>query len=71
MFIVIFIMIGALFIISENNLALKESKNIKEFGFLYMDWLGKIFDNSKRITSSVINLDWLPNKNQTKAYNID
>jgi hypothetical protein len=62
MLIIIFLMIGALFIISTNNLALKDSGNFSKFIGMYVSWLGKVFENTKGISSNVIKMDWLPGK---------
>lgn len=58
----LFLLIGAFFIISENNLVLKKQENIDTFYELYFSWLSRIFDNSKEITGDIIKLDWLPGK---------
>jgi len=59
-FLLIFLVIGALFIISENNLALKNQENRTKFLELYFIWLSKIFENSKNLVGYVVKLDWLP-----------
>lgn len=62
MFIVIFFMIGALFIISENNLALKDSGSFNKFVSLYSGWLAKVFENTKSTTGYIVRMDWLPSE---------
>lgn len=62
LFILIFLLIGAFFIISENKLALIKQENRKEFGNLYYSWFWHLFDNSKNLVGYVIKLDWLPEK---------
>lgn len=63
-FIMFFMIIVALFIISENNLALKKTENIDKFLGLYYSWLSHLFDNSKNLAGYVVKMDWLP-KNKT------
>lgn len=55
-----FLLVGAFFIISNNNLRLGDSEQRGEFMKLYYAWFFKIFDNTKTITGYVVNLDWLP-----------
>jgi hypothetical protein len=55
-----FLLLGAFFIISNENLSLKESSNFDEFTDMYYDWLGSLFENGKELTGNVINSEWLP-----------
>ena len=57
-----FLLIGAFFIISENNLALRDSENRTKFAELYTSWADKIFDNSRNLAGYVVKLDWMPEK---------
>jgi len=59
-FIIMFLLVGATFIISENNLALKDAENRKKFGAMYMTWFDQLFENSKNLVGYVVRLDWLP-----------
>ena len=61
-FILMFLLIGAFFIITENHLALKDVENRVKFGAMYMTWFDKIFDNSSNLAGYVVRLDWLPEK---------
>jgi uncharacterized protein YxeA len=58
--ILIFLILGAFFIISNENLALRDSNAFDQFTDLYYDWLNSLFDNGKDITGYVVNSDWLP-----------
>jgi ABC-type multidrug transport system permease subunit len=60
MIIVMFFLIGAFFIISENNLAFIEKGNIDEFFSLYFSWLDTLGKNTGQVTGYVVNLEWLP-----------
>ncbi len=58
--IIMFLCIGAFFIISQNTLALIEEKNMSEFVSLYKDWLSRTFNNIGSLTGHIVNMDWLP-----------
>ena len=64
--IIIFLLLGAFFIISENHLALKDSENINKFVLLYTDWLGKLYENSVSTTGYLIKMEWLPSPELTQ-----
>lgn len=57
---VMFLCIGAFFIISQNNLSLGSSENVDRFISMYEAWIGKTFENMGSLTANVIKLDWLP-----------
>ncbi len=59
-FLMIFFILGALLIISNNNLALHSKENLENFFRLYVKWLNDIFSNIKTITGDVVNLKWFP-----------
>lgn len=56
----IFFIIGALFIISNNNLQLADSEEFQFFVESYKIWLVSLSNNVKGITGSVIELEWIP-----------
>ena len=55
-----FLILGGFFIISNENLALRESGAIDEFKDLYLEWFADLFDNAKAITGYVVDSEWLP-----------
>ena len=61
--IVIFLLLSAFFIVSENDLKLNDSQKIKQFFSLYFNWFEKIGNNFSTITGEVVNLEWTPSKN--------
>lgn len=61
-FLLMFLVIGALLIISNNNLALYRDENVVKFRGLYIDWLDGVYSNVLGITGNVIKLRWLPEK---------
>jgi predicted negative regulator of RcsB-dependent stress response len=59
--IVAFFLIGALFIISNNNLEMYKKENIEKFSQLYMNWFTNILSNIQKITGEAVRLNWLSN----------
>ena len=55
-----FLLIGAFFIISNNNLHLGDSSQRAKFISEYFSWFDKLFGNTRTVTGYVVNLDWLP-----------
>ncbi|MFH1500943.1 MAG: hypothetical protein ABIE22_03285 [archaeon] len=60
MLIMMFFIIGALFIISENNLALRNQEGLSAFYSMYIDWIGSVFNNGISATGYVVKMNWLP-----------
>ncbi len=60
--ILMFLFIGAFFIISQNNLIMLEKENITKFTLLYKTWLSSTLTNVGDISGHVIKMDWLPNQ---------
>jgi len=58
--ILMFLIVGALFIISEKNLSLNNPENRTEFFKSYFSWLGNLGSNSKSVVGYVAKLEWLP-----------
>jgi len=58
--ILLFLLIGAFFIISENNLSLNKSENLTKFMSLYSSWMYRIFDNMGNSVGYVVKMEWLP-----------
>lgn len=58
--ITIFLLMNAFFIISENNLNLNTTENIKNFFSLYSGWFKNIGNNIGTITGDVVKLNWIP-----------
>ena len=61
---VIFILMNGFLIISNNNLALKDTNSLQKFFTLYGEWISKIGDNFTQITGNVVDLDWAPATNE-------
>lgn len=62
-----FFLISALFIISNENLHLSDPTERGTFLDAYNAWLGKIFNQSKEIINSIIDLKWLPDEASPKT----
>ena len=52
--IAIFLLIGAFFIISNNNLRLNNKENWNIFFYKYSNWTGRIVDDGKILTGNLI-----------------
>ncbi len=62
LFVLMFLIIGALLILSNHNLPLYKDENILEFKRLYFGWFEGIYENAFTITGNVIEMQWLPEK---------
>ena len=65
LFIILFLVLGALFIISNENLHLREKQDMKEFSGLYYSWMSQLFSNFKGISGYFVKFEWLPDLNQS------
>ncbi len=62
MLVVMFLLFGAFFIISENNLALSHDGNLDKFISEYVDWIDRLGGNAGSVSGYLIKMDWLPGK---------
>lgn len=60
MFIIMFLLIGAFFIISEENINLNHSEGRAKFFDLYGHWFDKLIDNGGVVSGYVVKMGWLP-----------
>ena len=60
-----FLFIGALFIVSNQNLALNVDENRGLFYESYYSWMSTLLSHSLQIAGYVVNSGWLPGENQT------
>ncbi len=63
----IFFIIGALFIISNENLQLADREEYKEFVGLYSAWISSLGENVRRVTGAVVASDWIPDAETMNA----
>ena len=66
MLLVIFICLGALFIISNENLHLNNTEEREVFLKSYNDWFSNLFENTKNVTGYVLKSEWLPKHTSKK-----
>ena len=60
LFVIVFFILGALLIISNNDLSMREKENVSHFTELYIDWGNQIYINLQSISGNVVKLDWFP-----------
>ena len=64
MILLMFFVIGALLIISNNNLALYQETNMIKFKTSYFNWLDNVYNNFELMIEYLRTMKWLPeNKN--------
>jgi hypothetical protein len=56
------LIVGALLIISNGNLAMKNQENLPIFFERYNSWLTELFDKGAVVMGYVISTEWLPDK---------
>lgn len=61
MAIAIFLLIGAFFIIAQNNLNVSHTEDLGKFFPLYTVWIGHSLYNSWQTAGYAVKLEWLPN----------
>jgi hypothetical protein len=59
-FLIIFLLVGAFFIISNQNLNLGNGDNVNTFVAEYERWIVRLIDNSRIATGYLVKMDWLP-----------
>ncbi len=57
--------LGALFIISNHELYLKETNDRNIFLNMYSSWLETLFTQGLEVTTYVVKFEWLPQFNET------
>ncbi len=60
-----FLFIGALLIIANFNLHLRDPAEREAFVNMYTDWLHSLFLQGKEVTGYVIKFEWMPGADQT------
>ena len=59
-FVVVFLLIGAFFIISNKEIKLNNSENVGLFFKEYAGWIDSLASNGKTVAGYVIKMGWLP-----------
>ena len=60
MFIIMFLLIGAFFIISEENINIRNSEERAKFFNLYGKWFDQLGANTNVVSGYVFKMGWLP-----------
>ena len=61
-FIIFFLMFGAFFIISQQNIQLNSVDNIGLFFEYYFSWIDSLVNNAGVVTGYVVDMNWLPDE---------
>jgi hypothetical protein len=64
MLFVMFLFIGAFFIISNENIKMNSKENINLFFDKYFSWIDQLGANSKTVVGYVVKMDWLPSEKE-------
>ena len=59
-FIIVFLLIGAFFIISNNNIYMGSSGAFGKFMNIYYGWFFQLAKNVGSVTGYVIDVNWMP-----------
>ncbi len=62
MFIIMFLLIGAFFIISNEEIKLDSQKNVGVFFQLYGRWIDSLVNNGRTVLGYVVKMEWLPDE---------
>ena len=62
MFFVFFLLVGAFYIISQENIKMNSGKNVDKFISKYSNWIDKLMSNGNGVAGYVIKMEWLPEK---------
>jgi hypothetical protein len=60
LFVMIFVLAGAFFIISNNNLHLGNTGEFNQFMDSYYGWFFKLAHNAGTMTGYIVNINWMP-----------
>lgn len=64
-FVIVFLLIGGFFIISNKNIALNGSENVGLFFREYASWIDALAGNGKVVSGYVVKMEWLPGEGET------
>ena len=68
MFLIMFLLIGAFFIISNENIRLNNSENVDYFFKEYGLWFDSLFSNGKVVVGYVAKMEWLPDEGKVSGW---
>jgi hypothetical protein len=61
-----FLLIGAFFIISNEDIRLNNSENVDFFFKEYVGWIDGLVGNGKGLAGYVVKMEWLPNEGKVE-----
>ena len=59
-FVLMFLILGSLIIINNNDLNIYGEEGSKEFVRIFSGWVDGIYENVKTMTGNFVKLDWVP-----------
>jgi len=62
MFVILFLLIGAFFIVSNENIKLNSKENANYFFKEYGKWFDQLAENSRSASGYLIKMEWLPDE---------
>ena len=66
-FLVMFLLIGAFFIISNEEIRLNNSENVGLFFKEYAAWMDDLIGNGRGLAGYVVKMEWLPGEGELEA----
>ena len=67
MLVIMFLLIGAFFIISNDNIRLNTAENVDLFLTSYAQWFDKLIGNSGTVVGYVVKMQWLPDSENSDS----
>ncbi len=64
MFVILFLFIGAFFIISNEHIKMNSSENVSLFFTKYGQWFDKLRENTGTAVGYIIKSEWLPEQEE-------
>jgi len=62
MFILLFLLVGGFFIISNENIKINNKENLDVLIKLYGTWFDQLIDNSRTAVGYAVKMEWLPDQ---------
>jgi hypothetical protein len=64
MFVILFLFVGAFFIISNEKIQINSGENFNYFFKQYCGWFDKLIGNAKTTSGYLIKMEWLPGEEE-------